>query len=110
MSDVNIEVLKQIGHDLLEEYISLYHGRLSYKTEKKLAYTRLEKQLIRSHNSHFSLMTSKREVFDANDVLRAMVLKRRKDNEKSGVLKVKLAPNLKELQKQASELNKDLLK
>lgn len=108
----NIQFLKKEGHDLLELYISLdpnRHGGV-YK-EKSHAYRKLEKKLRRHHNAHFSMMTTEQEVIHAISKLRGMIKKRKERIKREEKLKEqnRVAPNVRELQRKASELNKELI-
>lgn len=104
----SLRELKNIGHQLLDEYIALKNNYRKDKTERKKAYEKLEKKLKMHHNSHFSMMHTEEEVLHANAKLREMIQKRRNKIENLGWDKVVVAPNVRELQKQANELNKNL--
>lgn len=103
----NIAYLKNIGHQLLEEYISLNPYPTENITKQRTnTYRRLEKQLKNKQEAHFSLMTSEEEILHANRILRDMIKKRIAKWEIKN--KSKFAPNLMQLQKRANELNKEI--
>lgn len=102
----NLFFLKQIGHDLLEEYISLDLNK-NKKFAKKKAYDYLGKKLRKEYTAHFSMMTTEQEVLKANNILRNMIGERRRKMERES--KIQIAPNLRELQRSANELNRDIL-
>lgn len=93
-----IHYFKDIGHQLMEEYISL-NPFLGDKKDRTAAYENLQKRLRKKHNAHFAMMTTFREVMDANDQLRKMIKERRKKIKLLGYDKRVYAPNLAELQK-----------
>ena len=109
MTSKNLKELKQFGHSLLEEYVALYRGKLSQKKIRNEAYKTIEKKLVHFQHSHFSLISSEEEAKEVINILRHMILKREKANQHLGVDKIKFAPNVQELQRRASELNKNIL-
>ena len=94
----DIQVLKAIGHDLLNDYIALDPNP---KLARQRAYIKLSKSNLK--HVHFSSMKTYDEVLNACDKLRAMIEGRKKSLKYSQV-----APNLREIQKKANELNPHL--
>ena len=99
----NLFFLKQIGHNLLDEYVSLDLCK-NKKMIKKKAYEDLGKKIKKEFSAHFGMMTTEKEVLEANKKLRNMILKRRKK-----MFLIQFAPDLMNLQKQATELNRGLI-
>jgi superoxide dismutase len=93
-----IKALKAIGHDLLNDFIALDPNP---KMARQRAYQSLSKSGLK--HVHFSQMKTYIEVMNACDKLRAMIEKRKKSIKNSQV-----APNVRELQKKANELNPQL--
>jgi len=93
-----LHFLKEIGHKLLDEYIELdtYRGP---KTERNHAYQKLATKIRKNHNAHFGMMTTEKEVLNANDKLQKMIEKRKNRIKYYGYDKVEYAPNIQELQK-----------
>jgi len=99
--------LKSLGHQLLDEYIALDTYRGSTKAEKKHAYRKLAMQLKTDEwEAHFGVMNEKQHILRAIKKLEKMIRKRKAKIEHLGLDKRQYAPNLRELQKQASNLNK----
>lgn len=89
--------LKNLGHKLLDEYISLDVMRQG-SWAKHHAYRKLGKKLKREeYLAHFRFMTEKKQVVEAIAKLRKMIDKRRSKIEWRG--KDEFAPNLMELQR-----------
>ena len=105
--DSKIQKLKLLGHQLLDEYISLDIHR-GLKVEKRHAYKKLESKLKENKTPHFSLMTSEKEVQEVIVRLISMIRKRKNKLEIMAKDKIKFAPNLAKLQKQANKLNKNI--
>ena len=98
--------LKQIGHDLIDECVALDTSAVKISSKKEKVFKELGKRL-ENQPFHFNVMTTQSEVSKANNELRRIIKKTRQDAEKRE--KNKIAPNVRELQRQASELNKNLL-
>ncbi len=109
MTDPELKELKRIGHDLLELYISIDYSKLTYKVKKNQAYTKIQSKLRKAKSSHFGMMTNTEEVLETNRIFREMIVRKEKDNKHRGLDKVQIAPNLQELQRSASLLNRELL-
>jgi hypothetical protein len=92
-----LQTLKNNGHELLEEYISLDRTYRTAKQKRDYAYRKLSGKV--NGQSHFSKMTEVKHVISANAALRKMIKKRKSNNEFWGIDKVKFAPNLMELQR-----------
>lgn len=106
-----LQFLKNEGHKLLEEYIALdpnKHG--GPKKERDHAYSKLESKLRKRQKAHFSMMHTEAEVLQAISKLGEMIKKRAERIKREGWDKSVIAPNVQELQRQASELNKELIK
>lgn len=102
----NLAHLKNIGHKLLDEYIALDITK-GHQAEKLHAYRELAKKLKWENSSaHFGRMTTSKEVLEAIRKLERMIKKRKNRIEFYGSDKIVFAPNVRELQKQATELNK----
>lgn len=102
--------LKNIGHKLLDEYVSLdsYKGSAA---ERRAAYIKLASKLNLKeevHKAHFSYMHTSKEILNAIRQLEKMIEKRKQRIEFEGRNKAFFAPNLMELQQKANELNKHL--
>lgn len=105
-----INFLKQLGHELLEEFIALdIASKSNDKTKRNNAYTKLQEHLHSSHYAHYSMMTTEPEVWEANNTLKKLIAERKAKIYKLGLDKVVIAPNVQELQKFASTLNQDIL-
>jgi len=94
--------LKRKGHDLLDEYISLDKSFRTPKEKIRHAYDKLDFRLSKidkEHPSHFGMMTNEKEAREAITKLESMIIRRKKKNEVRGLDKVKVAPNLMELQR-----------
>lgn len=92
-----LNLLKQLGHELLDEYIALdtYRGE---QAERRHAYSKLSTKLKTHYNAHFSMMNTPEEVKEAITKLRKMIKKRRHKIKVLGYDKRVFAPNLQELQ------------
>lgn len=109
MTNTSIKILKQIGHELLEEYI-LLDMRRQGKEARNHAYEKLEKKLGENKSGHFSMMTTEDEVRRANSQLKKLIKRRRYKNQyyESHINKDEIAPNVIELQRLANNLNPHL--
>lgn len=103
----SLSKLKNKGHKLLNEYISLDSSHEDKKSKTAKAYRKLADKL-ESYRiyPHFSLMKTEEEVEIAIMKLEKMIEKR-KDKIKYSA-KSEYAPNLQELQKNASNLNNQI--
>lgn len=105
--DYHLAFLKEQGHKLLDEYVSLdYVDRDS----KGYAYKKLAKKLKAKdfRKAHFGAMATEGEVVAAINRLEAMIAKRKNKIERGLVRNDVVAPNVMELQKMASQLNPHL--
>jgi hypothetical protein len=103
----DLKKLKNEGHRLLDEYVSLDITR-DKKRAIKYAYEKLGTKLNPNENTHFGMMTSREEIIRAISKLKRMIKKRQDKMEFRGVEEI--APNVMELQKMANGLNKHLIK
>lgn len=101
-----LKKLKEEGYALLDEYVSLDYSHFKKKDKYNKAYTKLRDKL-NNQPSHFSEMTTTLQVTKAINCLRRMIKKRKDKNRFRGYDKNIVAPNVRELQKYASELNKN---
>lgn len=90
--------LKDIGHQLLDEYVVLNPSNNSSGKERRYAYMRLAHKL-HIKNAHFSMMNTEEEVENAIVKLKIMIKHRKKKIERLGISQKKFAANLAELQK-----------
>ena len=105
----NLQELKQKGHDLLDEYVSLDKSFRTPKERIKHAYDKLNFRLSKidkEHPNHFAMMKTEKEVETAIIKLESMIIRRKKKNEYMGFDKIQFAPNLKELQKNIKQPKK----
>ena len=106
--DPTIKLLKNDGHKLLEEYIQL-DSRKGIKFKRNHAYGKLAKKVKNGNPVHFAQMTTIRELKEAIIKLKKMIKTRKQklawENRFGDGGEVKVAPNVRELQKLASELN-----
>ncbi len=97
--------LKNIGHNLFDEYVALCIA-MGLPMTRKRAYLILEKRLGHKQSAHYSSMATREEILRANNALRSMILKQINLDKKK--VTVHFAPNLKEIQQQANNLNPQL--
>ena len=94
----SIGFLKNEGHKLLDEYISL--GDNFDKKERNAAYQKLEKKIQKNYHAHFKMMTTEAECLHAIERLNAMITKRRQKIKLTNTGRIKFAPNLQKIQKE----------
>ncbi len=95
----DLSELKNIGHNLLEEYILLDYSHRSHQQRIQYAYKKLS--IKTGKNPHFSSMVNRAQVLKAIDALQHMVQKRMKKREFFGIDKIRYAPNLMQIQKRS---------
>ena len=71
-----LKLLKEIGHALLDEYVSL--DPIGGNRARTRAYSKLTEKMKKSYQVHFASMNTVEELITANSKLRKMVKKRRK--------------------------------
>lgn len=92
-----IAFLKHEGHILMDEYVALDLVREPIHARKN-GYLKLAKRM-RKRESHFKKLNTKKELLEAIRNLNAMIEKRKDKNKDRGFLPIKIAPNVRELQK-----------
>ena|ERR1035437_360808 len=94
----SIGFLKNEGHKLLDEYISL--GDDFGKEARSNAYRKLEKRIAKNYHAHFKMMNTEAECLHVIKRLNDMVEKRRQKKKLIRENKIKFAPNLAKIQKE----------
>lgn len=115
--NITLQILKEQGHNLLEEYAALDRRRRG-KHAITHAYMKLDRRLNGKQPSHFGQMKTTKEVETAIEKLRSMIARREKKNRKldrgeiyyhRGIIhkrrkpKIEFARNLSEIQKLAGK-------
>lgn len=79
MNSYKLKLLKEEGHRLIEEYISLDRKRKG-KRARTHAYAKLKVRLKGQQPNHFAQIWTEREAKRAVDILKSMISRRKKKN------------------------------
>lgn len=72
---MKIEQLKDLGHNLIEEYMTLLKNNGSTFSKRERTYNELQ-QCMKGKNSHFGSMKNKNEVMFAIGTLKKMIYRK----------------------------------